>query len=254
MPRLSLFRRAPTPVVRPRALPDGTRIYAIGDIHGRDDLLGALLESIAHDDLERGDAHTTIVFLGDLVDRGPDSRGVIERAMQQAALGTCIFLMGNHEEVLINAWEGDPAAVRMFHRMGGGATLASYGVDPETYDAADFAELPRLIADAVPVEHIAFLRCFRDCWRCGDYVFVHAGLRPGVAIEQQVPQDMRWIRDRFLADGRDHGAVVVHGHSMVRGVEVEERSNRIAVDTGAYRTGVLTALGLEGSTRWTLST
>lgn len=252
MPRLPRFKRStpPSPAA-PRVLPDGQRVYAIGDIHGRSDLLDRLMSAIDTDDRERGATHTTCVFLGDLTDRGPDSRGVIERAIRYASQNSCIFVMGNHEEVLINAWEGDLAAARLFHRIGGRATLLSYGIDAATYDAADFEQLARLIADTVPAEHIAFLRRFRDSWRCGDYLFVHAGVRPGVGIEQQSAEDMRWIRARFLDDGRDHGALVIHGHSIE--AEVAERANRIGIDTGAYGSGVLTAIGIEGSERWYLS-
>ena len=246
----SLFSRKT--VSPPRAIAAGERIYAIGDVHGRRDCLDDLLIRIGEDDRARGQAQTTLVLLGDLVDRGPESRGVVERLLQLAQVRPCIFLMGNHEEVFIDAWEGDEAAARLFHRIGGRETLLSYGVPISDYDAADFERLLVLLATHVPADHIAFLRQFRDTYRSGDYLFVHAGIRPGTPIEEQRPAELRWIRDRFLDDPRDHGVIVVHGHSIT--AEVEERPNRIGVDTGAYASGKLTAVGLEGSERWFLST
>ncbi len=228
------------------------RIYAIGDIHGRRDCLDQLLLQIGEDDRSRGPMRTTLVLLGDLVDRGPESRGVIERLSQLDKIQTCVFLLGNHEEVLIDAWEGDESAARLFHRIGGRETLLSYGVDPADYDSADFARLGALLAAHVPAEHIAFLRGFRDSYRSGDYLFVHAGIRPGTPIEEQDAQDMRWIRNKFLDDARDHGVCVVHGHSIAP--SVDEKPNRVGIDTGAYASGRLTALGLEGTDRWFLST
>lgn len=247
---LGLLKRKPVPP-RVHRLPDGQRVYAIGDIHGRRDCLDALLVKIADDNTARGAAQTSIVFLGDFVDRGPESRGVIERGMQLAATRECRFLMGNHEEVFIKAWEGDLASARLFHRIGGRETLLSYGVNEATYDAADFEKLVDLLGTHVPAEHIAFLRRFDDTYAAGDYLFVHAGIRPGRPIDEQDPSDMRWIRDRFLDDTRDHGMMIVHGHTVTP--EVENLPNRIGIDTGAYASGKLTALGLEGAERWFLS-
>lgn len=247
----SLFARKTRPTL-PRAINAGERIYAIGDIHGRRDCLDDLLGRITDDDRARGPAKTTLVLLGDLVDRGPESRGVIERLSQLAKVRPCVFLMGNHEEVFVDAWEGDESAARLFHRIGGRETLLSYGVTPADYDSADFDRMITLLATHVPADHIAFLRGFRDTYQSGDYLFVHAGIRPGTAIDEQRPADMRWIRDKFLDDPRDHGVVVVHGHSIAPAVE--ERPNRIGIDTGAYASGRLTALGLEGTDRWFLST
>ncbi|MES2290030.1 MAG: metallophosphoesterase family protein [Pseudomonadota bacterium] len=234
-----------------RALPEGERVYAIGDIHGRSDCLDLLLDKIRADNEERGPAETTIVFLGDLVDRGPDSRGVVERAEAMRTEHRCIFLMGNHEEIFIKAWEGDMASARLFHRIGGRETLISYGVTEEEYDSADFERMIEMLRTHVPAEHIAFLRRFRDTYAAGDYLFVHAGIRPGTPIDEQDPSDMRWIRDKFLDDKRDHGAIVIHGHSITAGVD--EQANRIGIDTGAYASGRLTALGVEGTERWFLS-
>jgi serine/threonine protein phosphatase 1 len=248
---LGLLRRKAAPP-RVHRVPAGQRVYAIGDIHGRRDCLDQLLDRIAEDDAARGPAAaTTIVFLGDFVDRGADSRGVVERGMAIARTHDCRFLMGNHEEVFIKAWEGDTAALRLFHRIGGRETLLSYGVAELEYDRADFETLTALMRAHVPADHIAFLRRFDDSFAAGDYLFVHAGIRPGRPIEEQDPADLRWIRTRFLDDPRDHGMMIVHGHTVT--ADVEHLPNRIGIDTGAYASGRLTALGLEGADRWFLS-
>jgi serine/threonine protein phosphatase 1 len=246
------FARAAEPEPQVYALPAGQRVYAIGDIHGRRDCFDALIGMIDADDAARGRADTTLVFLGDLVDRGADSRGVIERAMHMAVSPKCILLMGNHEEILIRAWEGDRKAAGLFHRVGGRETLLSYGVTEAEYDACDLGDLAELVGARVPVEHIAFLRNFIDQWQCGDYLFVHAGIRPGVDLDDQRASDLRWIRREFLDDPRDHGVMVVHGHSITE--NVDEQPNRIGIDTGAFASGKLTALGIEGAEKWVLST
>jgi serine/threonine protein phosphatase 1 len=246
------FARAADPEPQVYALPQGERVYAIGDIHGRRDCLDALIGLIDSDDAARGRADTKLVFLGDLIDRGADSRGVVERAMHIAQSPKTVLLMGNHEEILIRAWEGDRKAAGLFHRVGGRETLISYGVSETDYDACDLGDLAALIAAHIPAEHIAFMRRFIDQWQCGDYLFVHAGIRPGLPLDEQRPSDMRWIRREFLDDPRDHGMMVVHGHSITE--DVDERSNRIGIDTGAFASGKLTALGLEGSERWILET
>lgn len=246
------FTRAAEPEPQAYALPAGERVYAIGDIHGRRDCLDTLIGMIDADDEARGRADTKLVLLGDLVDRGADSRGVIERAMHIAKSPKTVLLMGNHEEILIRAWEGDRKAAALFHRVGGRETLMSYGVSEAEYDACDFEDLPSLIAAHIPVEHIAFMRNFIDQWQCGNYLFVHAGIRPGMPLEDQRPSDLRWIRREFLDDPRDHGVMVVHGHSITE--DVDERPNRIGIDTGAFASGKLTALGIEGTEKWILST
>ena len=246
------FARTADPEPQAYALPAGERVYAIGDIHGRRDCFDTLLGMIDADDETRGRADTKLVLLGDLVDRGADSRGVIERAMHMAKSPKTVLLMGNHEEILIRAWEGDRKAAALFHRVGGRETLLSYGVTEADYDACDFDDIADLIAAHVPVEHIAFLRSFVDQWQCGDYLFVHAGIRPGLPLDEQRPSDMRWIRREFLDDPRDHGVMVVHGHSITE--DVDERPNRIGIDTGAFASGKLTALGIEGTEKWVIST
>lgn len=243
-----LSRKTASPRACAAAL--GERIYAIGDVHGRADCLDALLAQIDIDDAARGAARTRLVFLGDLVDRGAGSRDVIERVMAEAHRSE--FIIGNHEEVMIRAWEGERESVKLFHRIGGRETVLSYGVDEHEYDRLGFDELTQLIAARIPPEHIAFLRRFADHYRSGDYLFVHAGIRPGVALHEQASSDLRWIRRDFLDDRRDHGVMVIHGHTVV--ADVDEQPNRIGIDTGAYASGTLTALGIEGSKRWYLST
>jgi serine/threonine protein phosphatase 1 len=245
-----LFARS-EPAPRIARLPSGERVYAIGDVHGRRDCLDRLLAAIDADDAARGPARTTLVFLGDLVDRGPDSCGVIERAMAVSNARRCVFLMGNHEEILIHSWEGDRRTAALFHRVGGRETMMSYGLSAHDYDALDLPELVAEVGARVPSAHIAFLRRFEDCWSSGDYLFAHAGVRPGVALDAQSPADLRWIRREFLDDARDHGAIIVHGHSITEDPDIQP--NRIGIDTGAFASGKLTALGLEGATRWFLT-
>jgi serine/threonine protein phosphatase 1 len=247
-----LFKKAPP--ARPASIPAGERVYAIGDIHGRADLFDQLLAQIRADDAERGPARTTIILLGDLVDRGPDSRGVIERAMAlQAELGERLrWLVGNHEEVFLRALHGDPKVVRYFVRIGGEPTILSYDIDPDRYRAMDFDELAAVLPQLVPPEQAAFLDAGEDRIVIGDYLFVHAGIRPGINVDGQQLSDLRWIREEFLSDSRDHGHIVVHGHTITDAPE--DRGNRIGIDTGAYASGCLTALGLDGQQRWYLST
>ena len=228
-------------------IPDGQRVYAIGDIHGRLDLLDDLIARIDADDAQRRPARTTIIVLGDLVDRGPDSAGVVDRlATLAAARDNLRFLMGNHEELFLSALDGDQKGLRMFARVGGRETAISYGVAPATYEQADYASLHALLVAAVPPRHIAFLRAFEDIIVIGDYVFVHAGIRPGVALEEQCARDLRWIREPFLS-ARGNGSVIVHGHTITE--SPDERAHRIGIDTGAYLHGTLTALVLDGTDR-----
>ena len=237
---------------RQHRLPPGQRIYAIGDVHGRLDLLDDLLRQIEACDAAR-DGESQLVFLGDLVDRGPDSKGVVARAMELQRAGRVVaFLMGNHEEVMLRAAEGDRKAALLFTRIGGRETLLSYGVDEDSYRQAEIEEIGPLILRHVPREHLAFLESFEDSHSVGDYLFVHAGIRPDVPLKEQQSRDLRWIRGEFLEFRGDHDALVVHGHSITQ--TVDERPNRIGIDTGAYATGVLTAIGIDGDRRWFLST
>ncbi len=233
--------------------PDGQRIYAIGDIHGRLDLLDQLILLIEEDNASRNRVRTQLIFLGDLCDRGPDSRGVIERVMQLASASTDVrLIVGNHEELLIRTWDGDRRSAGLINRVGGKETMLSYGIDEADYDKADLDELVELISSHVPEDHIAFLKGADDWIVAGDFLFVHAGIRPGDAIEEQRTSDLRWIRREFTDFKGDHGMIVIHGHTITE--EVDAHDNRIGIDTGAYATGKLTAIGIEGTERWFLQT
>lgn len=249
-----LFSRGPRLRAAPAAIPDGQRVYAIGDIHGCDDQLADLLGKIDADDRERGGDPALLVFLGDLVDRGPKSAEVVQRLIElQATRGNCRFLSGNHEEVFVRALSGDLRTLRFFIRIGGDATLKSYGISESEYRDADFADLMALAQRQVPSAHLAFIDSFEQIIRIGDYVFVHAGIRPDVALDEQKTSDLRWIREEFL-EVDDYGVegVVIHGHTIFDTVSYGR--NRIGIDTGAYAGGPLTALGLEKSERWILQT
>lgn len=252
----ALLRRKPRPAapIDTAMLPDGMRVYAIGDIHGRRDLLDLLLDQIFADDRARGPADTHIVFLGDLMDRGPDSAGVIDRAIELSqAMGDRVhFLMGNHEEVYLEAATGDEKVVRFFCKIGGRETILSYDIGPAEYNALTMEELAARLPELLPKAHLDFVRRFEDRIVIGDYAFVHAGVRPGIAIDAQRPKDLRWIREDFLVDETPHDKLIVHGHTITD--DVEECSNRIGIDTGAYMSGMLTALALEGRSRWYLKT
>jgi serine/threonine protein phosphatase 1 len=231
----------------------GYRAYVVGDIHGRLDLLEDLLAKI-HAELQRRPAQKTLlVFVGDLIDRGPGSAQVIERLRTYRRAGIePVFLLGNHEEVLLRILGGETSLIRSWLQFGGLQCLRSYGAEPEQLTHATDEEALSIVRAAIPREHVEFLESFADSCRFGDYLFVHAGIRPGVVLEEQSQSDLRWIRAPFLFDETDHGFVVVHGHTISE--EVEERANRIGIDTGAYRTGVLTALVIEGNERWLIDT
>jgi serine/threonine protein phosphatase 1 len=163
-----------------------------------------------------------------------------------------VFILGNHEEVLLRIVGGDTALIQKWLWFGGAECLRSYGVDPKEIAGLGDDDALAAVRSAVPKDHIEFLQGFVDSCRFGDYLFVHAGIRPGVPLEFQSQEDMRWIREPFLLDESDHGLVVVHGHTICD--EVEERPNRVGIDTGAYRSGILTALAIEEENRWFLNT
>lgn len=236
----------------PRA-PKGYRAYAVGDVHGRLDLLDNLLAQIEQDVARRPARRNLLIMLGDLIDRGPDSRGVVERmrTYHHDSIKP-YFLAGNHEEVLLRILKGERGILANWLKFGGAECLMSYGCDPAHLDAKNERTALSAIGRAIPPEHVRFITGFADTLSFGDYLFVHAGIRPGVDLSLQAQVDLRWIRSPFLENETDHGAVVVHGHSI--NPMVEERPNRIGIDTGAYRTGILTALALEGEARWILDT
>lgn len=247
-----LQRRSDSARRKGPAVPAGVRVYAIGDIHGCLAELDALLRKIGEDAAShQGETH--IVFVGDLVDRGPESAGVVRRLREGPLPGDRhSFLMGNHEEAMIDIWDGELESLSGWLTYGGEATLESYGLDrAEVFRFG--TDLPRRMREVVPPEDIAFMRGFEDQVRIGDYLFVHAGIRPGIPLAEQDQYDLRWIRSEFLDDEEtDHGVMVVHGHTI--SAEPEVRSNRIGIDTGCFASGRLTALVLEGTDRRFIST
>ena len=230
-------------------VPDGERYYLIGDIHGRLDLFDAIIGAIEADDAVAPSAQTTVVLLGDLVDRGPDSAGVIARARNWAGQRTVRMLAGNHEEMFLQSFS-DLEILRHFVQHGGRDTILSYGIDRSSYNRMTLEELQAAMADAVPQSDRDFLSGFEEIIFTGDYVFVHAGINPANPINDQKRSDLLWIRERFLRHDAPFSHVVVHGHTIFD--EVEDGEHRIGIDTGAYRTGRLTALVLEGGSRRTL--
>lgn len=248
----SVFRALARHRTGERAIPEGQRVYAIGDVHGRLDLMAHLLARIETDDQARGPAETHIVLLGDLIDRGPQSAQILDYVIGGLPqFATFHFLLGNHEEAMLRTFAGEAEAAAGWLRFGGLETLKSYGVPDSALDLAGPA-LIRELRRHVPLDHLKLLTSFQDSLSCGGYLFVHAGIRPGVPHHRQDGSDLRWIREEFLNSRRDHGAIVVHGHTIVP--EPDFQHNRIGIDTGAYRTGKLTSLGLEGGEQWIIDT
>ncbi|GAA4643129.1 metallophosphoesterase family protein [Pontixanthobacter gangjinensis] len=227
-------------------MPDGERAYVIGDVHGCLDLLDALVRAIEEDDKAAAKADTTVIFLGDLIDRGPQSAGVIKLARLWQEYRTIRFLLGNHEEMFLDSFK-DTDILRHFLKHGGRETILSYGVSNQDFNKASTKELQAMMKDLVPKNDRKFLKGFEDMVEMGDYMFVHAGINPKKAMEEQKARELRWIREPFLNHKEHHSHIVVHGHTITE--DIEEKKNRIGIDTGAYRHGVLTALVLEGDTR-----
>ncbi|KRR24149.1 metallophosphoesterase [Bradyrhizobium lablabi] len=224
--------------------PASTRIYAVGDVHGRADLLSEITARIDDDIRRRPIAHTIEVYLGDYIDRGPDSKTVLDLLAVRLVANHAVCLRGNHEAVM-EGFLQDPAILPYWLQLGGMQTLASYGIEPRDENETAF-NLHRHFVDAFPRAHELVMRCLRDQFSCGDFLFVHAGIRPGVPIEHQDPNDLIWIRDEFLDSTQRHERFVVHGHTPVPHPDI--RHNRINIDTAAWRTGTLTCVAIEGST------
>ncbi|HEY1412794.1 MAG TPA: metallophosphoesterase family protein [Rhodopila sp.] len=225
-------------IAAPATLPPGERVYAVGDIHGCLDRLVALHERIAEDIAARPTERVTLVHLGDYVDRGADSAQVVDWLINQPPVpaDAIVNLMGNHEHMMLSAVVGaDPEAPGQWLANGGADSLLSWGISR--------AVPPSEWAGQIPRQHLLFLRDLAIRHRVGPYFFVHAGVRPGVKLDQQSRQDMMWIREPFLSSRADHGAVVVHGHTPKR--EPIVQPNRIAIDTGAVLGGALTCVVLE---------
>ncbi|MEM9269850.1 MAG: metallophosphoesterase family protein [Pseudomonadota bacterium] len=232
----------------------GPRIYAIGDVHGCLDDLNEMLARIDADLAAHPHGDARLVFIGDYVDRGPNSRGVIDRLLElEAGPWNTTFLKGNHDERFARYLaQPEDRATSKYHWLsdpiGGGKTLESYGVTGSTSQDPLATHAPALAA--VPAAHRAFLDRLKLTERVGDYLFVHAGIRPGVALEDQVEHDLIWIREEFLTDTRDHGMVVVFGHTFMP--QITATTNWIGIDTGCVFEGVLSCLVLEDEARWDL--
>jgi serine/threonine protein phosphatase 1 len=227
------------------SLPEGVRIYAFGDIHGRLDLLDELLARIEADIAAHPVSRPLYVFLGDYIDRGLSSRETVDRLIALGERSECIFLKGNHEHIAIRCLT-DPRLFDQWMRLGGLETLISYGVAAaELANGNSIAQMQSAFHDALPQAHLRFFRLLHPKFDCGDFFFAHAGVRPGVELSQQSESDLLWIREEFLSSSEDYGKIIVHGHTPVQ--EVEVTPNRINIDTGAFATGRLTCLVVEGS-------
>jgi serine/threonine protein phosphatase 1 len=224
--------------------PADTRIYAIGDIHGRADLLRELLDRLDEDQSRRPIAYAVEIFLGDYIDRGPDSKRVIDMLAARMVRNHCVCLRGNHEE-LMDIFLDDPSVLDSWFKLGGLATLISYGVVPHQADNASRIELHREFCRAFPKTHQLFLQCLKPWVCCGDYLFVHAGIRPAVPFDRQTIGDLLWIRNEFLSSSLQHSKYIIHGHTPVSHPDI--RPNRMNIDTGAWRSGTLTCAIFEGT-------
>lgn len=227
------------------ALPPGRRIYAIGDIHGRADLLARMRGMIVEDLTRSPAADPSVIYLGDYVDRGPDSAGVVQCLVEEPLEAAReIHLKGNHEDFLLRFLDGEDDVLSWIFN-GGDMTFDSYGVAlPMPLFGGDLAEVRRDFARVLPDAHLNFFRGLGSCHVEGGYYFTHAGVRPGVALDRQSDDDLLWIREEFLDSDADFGACVIHGHTIE--TEPVVRANRIGIDTGAYYTGHLTCAAFEG--------
>lgn len=246
-----IFRKPQKPHVSPH-VPDKQRIYAIGDIHGRADLLSQLHEKIRID-AELYEGKKTIVYLGDYVDRGEQSKQVIDILISEPLENfESIHLKGNHEQAMMDFIEY-PGAAAAWLSFGGREALSSYGI-PLAYIPSmnEVGEIAQKLSDKLPDSHRELMTNALPSWQCGSYYFVHAGIRPGVDLDEQTIEDKLWIRDDFLGSTLSHGTIVVHGHSIT--MVPEFLPNRIGIDTGAFSTGVLTCLILENDEHRILQT
>lgn len=230
----------------PATVPPGRRVYAVGDVHGRADLLTRLIDSLLADVAKGGfEGRPILVFLGDYIDRGFQSKDVIDILLSERLSSfETYFLKGNHEAAMLQ-FLGDPSIGPRWVEFGGAETLVSYGVRPPRTRTSmeQWQDASEALHAAVPPEHLHFLTNLDLSVRIGDYVFVHAGVRPGVALDQQTEYDLLWIREEFLSDRRPLGAVIVHGHTPAQ--QPHRDSRRIGLDTGAYLSGRLTAARFE---------
>lgn len=227
------------------SLPEGLRIYAISDIHGCAHLLEEMFHIIDVDIARSPPRRAIEIFMGDYIDRGPDSRSTLDLLIERSRNGNTVFLKGNHEAFMMEVL-GDPSRIPSWLNVGGLQTLISYGLSPSLNpDQAEQASLVEGLIDAMPPLHHTFLNRLRLSFTCGDFFFVHAGVRPGVPLAEQSEADLLWIRDEFLLSKNDFGKYIIHGHTPVRSAEI--LPNRANIDTGAYATGNLTLLSIQGS-------
>ncbi len=225
-------------------IPTDWRIYAVGDVHGRADLVTELFKRIDRDLSAHPTAKPMEVFLGDYIDRGSLSRQVIELLIVRQRAHETVFLKGNHEACALQFLK-DPAMLRQWEDLGGASTLLSYGVAPiRGYDPRSQHEISVAFHQAMPDSHRNFIQSLKLSFTCGDFFFAHAGVRPGISLQKQSEQDLLWIRDDFLLHEEYFGKVVVHGHTPTH--EPDLRPNRINIDTGAYATGRLSCMVLDG--------
>lgn len=229
------------------AAPAGVTLYVVGDLHGRADLLRHLLERLSHEPKPRQGPRPILVFLGDYVDRGPDSRGVIDTLLSIPSEDfELVPLMGNHDWAMIT-FLTHPEMGEDWLEFGGAETLASYGVPLPPPGKRDWRRISEALAEALPHEHAIFLTSLRLTYTAGDYFFCHAGARPDRSLAAQTERDLLWIRDDFLLDPRGFDKVVVHGHTVEPAIHSDGR--RIGLDTGAYATGLLSIARLRGRAR-----
>jgi len=227
---------------RPR-LPAGEMIFAVGDIHGCIDLLQMMQQKIYDYAAAYSGYRKTVVYLGDYVDRGPDPAAVVDQLL--SGMGddfTVICLRGNHEQMMLDFLDqSDIGGAWLDYNNGGRCTIASYGVAEPKY-FTDLQKTQQEFKSALPPDHLEFFHHLPLSYGIGDYFFTHAGVHPGRSLDKQLNQDLLWIREPFLSSNNDYGKVVVHGHTIV--AHPEFKSNRVAVDTGAYWSGVLSAVVL----------
>jgi len=248
---INKFKRSSVEGVHPH-IPEKQRIYCIGDIHGCADLLQQIHKKILTDASNYSD-QKTIIYLGDYIDRGEQSQQVIEMLVSNPLPGfEPVYLLGNHEQAVLSFIEF-PEASAAWISFGGREALNSYGIPlAHIPGKREIPELAKRLDNKLPDTHREFLQNCKYSYQCGSYYFVHAGIQPGVALDKQDPEDQLWIREEFLESKKDHGAIIVHGHSITD--EPEILPNRIGIDTGAYKTGVLTCLVLEGEEQRFLQT
>ena len=235
-----ILRRFKNADARKPRLPDGVRIYAIGDVHGRADLLEACFKKIDKHLATEPTVRPIQITVGDYVDRGPDSKGVLDLLWERSHQCEMIMIRGNHEQTLME-FMSDPSSLENWARIGGLETLMSYGLRPALSPSLEQQkELAAALQVAMPIPHRMLLTTMLPSFSCGGYFFTHAGVRPGVQLSQQSEHDLMWIRDEFLLCEEPFERIIVHGHTPVRIVDV--RPNRINIDTGAYATGRLSCM------------